>query len=164
MRQPVKVMLTVMAATSAVAACAVSTVGAGDGPGRSAVAASCPSEAEAGMLALDAFMTGWNSKNEATWEASLHFPHVRLAGGRTTVLPAPGGQRGVFERMSAQGWDHSAWLSRELVQCGPNKAHFATVFARYRADGGEISRFASLYIVEKRNGKWAVSARSSFAE
>lgn len=127
------------------------------------LAATCPAEAAAGLAALDAFMTGWNSKDEAKWEASLHFPHVRLAGGRTTVLSAPGGQRGIFEHMAKQGWDRSAWVSRELVQCGRDKAHFATVFVRYRADGSEISRFASLYIVENRGGRWAVSARSSFA-
>ena len=38
-----------------------------------------------------------------------------------------------------------------------------TTFVRYRADNSEMSRFDSLYIVELKNGRWALTARSSFA-
>jgi hypothetical protein len=34
---------------------------------------------------------------------------------------------------------------------------------RYRKDGSELSRFDSLYIVEFKNGRWGLTARSSFA-
>jgi hypothetical protein len=34
---------------------------------------------------------------------------------------------------------------------------------RYDADGNEIARFNSLYIVTNVEGRWAIKARSSFA-
>jgi hypothetical protein len=36
-------------------------------------------------------------------------------------------------------------------------------FTRYRADNSVIGRYRSLWIVTKRDGAWAVAARSSFA-
>ena len=38
-----------------------------------------------------------------------------------------------------------------------------TTFVRYRADGSVLSKFDSLYIVEFKNNRWALTARSSFA-
>ena len=52
---------------------------------------------------------------------------------------------------------------RKVVQCDATKAHMLTTFVRYRADGSEMSRFNSLYIVENKDGRWALTARSSFA-
>jgi hypothetical protein len=38
-----------------------------------------------------------------------------------------------------------------------------TAFVRYRKDGSVLSQFDSLYIVEFKNDRWALTARSSFA-
>lgn len=122
----------------------------------------CPAYAPA-FEVTDRFMETFNARDMAGWEATYHFPHVRIASGTVTILPSAGTRSDTFERLAATGWDHSAWISREVVQCGPDKAHLATVFARYRADGSELSRFDSLYIVELKNGHWGITGRSSFA-
>jgi hypothetical protein len=41
--------------------------------------------------------------------------------------------------------------------------HFDVQFTRYRADDSAIGSYRSLYIVTRREGKWAIAVRSSFA-
>lgn len=116
------------------------------------------------MSTLDAFMETFNSRDVAAWEGTFAFPHVRIAGGQVTVQANAGeGVERLFERLGETGWDYSAWISRDLVQCGDEKIHFATEFARYRADGSELARFQSLYVMTLVDGEWRVRARSSFA-
>lgn len=115
------------------------------------------------MNITDRFMETFNARDMAGWEATYHFPHIRIASSDVSILPEAGMRADTFERLAATGWDHSAWISREVIQCGPEKAHLATVFARYREDGSELSRFQSLYIVEYKNDRWGITGRSSFA-
>ena len=42
--------------------------------------------------------------------------------------------------------------------------HLDVQFTRYRADNSVIGSFRSLWIVTKADGRWAVAARSSFAD
>jgi hypothetical protein len=111
----------------------------------------------------DKFMVTFNARDQAAHEETYHFPHVRIASGRVTVIPNTGTGRDTFPRLIAQGWDHSAWADRQIVQCEAAKAHMLTTFIRYRADNSVLSQFDSLYIVELKNGKWGITARSSFA-
>lgn len=122
----------------------------------------CPAYAPA-YAVTDAFMTAFNAKDAEAWGATFHFPSVRLASSATTVINSAADLESSFARLEATGWHHSAWAMREVVQCEPAKAHMLTTFVRYRADGSELSRFDSLYIIEQRAGRWAVAARSSFA-
>lgn len=118
----------------------------------------------AAMGVLDAFMEAFNARELGAWEASYHFPHFRMADGRLTVLEAAG-QRSetLFDALAETGWHHSAWLSREVVQVGADKVHVAVEFARYRADGSELARYQSLYVITRENGRWGIRGRSSFA-
>lgn len=111
----------------------------------------------------DDFMRTFNTKDAQQYGAVFHFPSVRIASGNVRILNGPEDLEQGFATLGAQGWDHSAWLARKVVQCGPTKAHMLTTFARYRADKTLISQFDSLYIVEFKNGRWGLTARSSFA-
>jgi hypothetical protein len=51
----------------------------------------------------------------------------------------------------------------KMIQSGPDKVHFAVEFIRYDAEGKEIGRFPSLYVVTLKDGHWGVHGRSSFA-
>ncbi len=118
------------------------------------------------MQVLDAFMTAFNARDEVAWTDTLHFPHLRVASGVTRLDPSAEAMRESFdfEQFSAQfDWHHSAWLSRRVIQSGPEKVHVAVRFARYREDGSVSAEFDSLYIVALRQGRWAVAGRSSFA-
>ena len=51
---------------------------------------------------------------------------------------------------------------RKIVR--PAKVDLDVRFTRYRADNSAIGAFRSLSIVTRDDGRWAVAARSSFAD
>lgn len=122
--------------------------------------------ADAALASMDRFLTAFNARDMSAWADTLLYPHVRLAGGKVTVYP----DRDAFiagnhlDALAAgEGWDHSTWDSRRVVQESNDKVHIAAVFSRYRADGTRYASYQSLYVVEQVDGKWGIRARSSFA-
>lgn len=118
------------------------------------------------MRVLDDFMAAFNARDSKALTETLHFPHVRIASGTTRLTATPEAMISDFDfdQFANQfDWHHSAWLSRDIVQSGPDKVHIVVRFARYRADGSLSAEFDSLYIVARRNGLWAIVGRSSFA-
>ena len=61
-------------------------------------------------------------------------------------------------------WHHSGWDFRKAIAAGAAKVHLDVQFTRYRADNSVIGSFRSLWIVIEDGGRWAVAARSSFAD
>lgn len=117
----------------------------------------------AAQACLDVFMTAFNARDVAAFEATFNFPSVRLASGTLTLIE-PGYHRPeMFARGALAEWDHSAWKRREVIHAGPDKVHIDTRFERYRADGSLIGGFDSVYVVTRENGHWGVKCRSSFA-
>lgn len=149
---------TMLSTASMLGAC--STLGLGGVSDREF--ASCPAYQPAYQV-TDDFMRTFNAKDADAWGQTFHFPSVRIASGAVRIINSPADLESAFPSLVGQGWDHSAWASRRVVQCDDTKAHMLTTFVRYRADGSEMSRFNSLYIVEFKNGRWALTARSSFA-
>lgn len=143
----------------AMAAAGCTTVGGAAGDSRFA---SCAAYAPAYKV-TDDFMRTFNSRDAEAWGSTFHFPSVRIASNTVRIINGPQDLENSFPALVAQGWDRSDWAMREVVQCGPDKAHMLTTFVRYRADGSVLSQFNSLYIVEFKNGRWALTARSSFA-
>jgi hypothetical protein len=146
-----------MAAITALAACTTTPAAQGDSQ-----FASCAAYKPAYDV-TDEFMRTFNTKDAEAWGATFHFPSVRIASNTVRIINAPADLENSFTTLEAQGWHHSAWAARRIVQCGPTKAHMLTTFVRYRADNSVLSQFDSLYIVEFKNNRWALTARSSFA-
>jgi len=123
--------------------------------------------ADAALAAMDRFLVAFNARDVGAWADTLLYPHVRFAGGHVTLYPDRAAFIAAGSRLDAlatgEGWDHSTWDSRDVVQESPTKVHIATVFSRYRADGTRYASYQSLYIVEQVDGKWGIRARSSFA-
>jgi hypothetical protein len=53
--------------------------------------------------------------------------------------------------------------ARRLVQSPDDKLHFLVQFTRYNNEDKAMVSCESLYILTKRNNRWGVQARSSFA-
>ena len=125
-----------------------------------------PDEAAIGAAfsVLDRFMEALNARDEATLLATLHFPHYRLAGGRMRVWDKPGGLPWRFSRPCRCGPAPQRLGFRKVIAAGKAKVHLDVQFTRYRADNSVIGSFRSLWIVTKADGRWAVAARSSFAD
>lgn len=123
-------------------------------------------EAIAGaMAAMDAFMLGFNARDPDAWAASLNYPHVRFASGTVTVWDSAEefAKTRAFETLPRTGWDHSHWLTRDVVLVSPLKVHIATVFQRFNGDNQVLGTYESLYIVTQVDGHWGTQARSSLA-
>jgi hypothetical protein len=125
-----------------------------------------PDEAAVGaaLAVLDRFMAALNAGDEESLLATLHFPHYRLAGGSMRVWDQPGPYLSGFLARAGSEWHHSAWDFRKVIAAGAAKVHLDVQFTRYRADNSAIGSFRSLWIVTKDGGRWAVAARSSFAD
>jgi hypothetical protein len=118
------------------------------------------------MASLDEFMLTFNSRDPVAWAGTLNYPHVRFASGTVTIWHTAeefaAGES--FERLAAVGWDHSRWISRDVVLVSPGKVHVNTVFQRFNANNEPIGTYESLYIVTRdSNGHWGTQARSSLA-
>ena len=85
------------------------------------------------MQVLDSFMYSFNARDIESLSETLNYPHVRIAGGKVTVWDTKEeySATNVFNRLTATGWDHSAWLSIDVVLVSKNKVHISTVFQRY---------------------------------
>jgi hypothetical protein len=118
----------------------------------------------AGMDVLDRFLAALNARDETALLAAMHFPHYRLAGVTMRVWKEPDHSylAGFYAR-AGEGWHHTDWDFRRVVVAGPEKVHFDVQFTRRRADNSLIGSYRSLYIVTRRDGVWAIAARSSFA-
>ena len=112
---------------------------------------------------LDAFMTAFNARDIAAYEATFNFPHVRFASGQVTVITPGYHKPEMFTRGALTEWDHSAWARREVIHAGADKVHIDTRFTRYRKDGSVLSAFDSIYIVTRQDGRWGIQGRSSYA-
>ncbi len=117
------------------------------------------------MQALDEFMLHFNARDPNAWAGTLNYPHVRFASGSVTVWETREefAQTSAFERLPLTGWDHSHWLSRNVILASPGKVHIDTVFQRFNERNEVIGTYQSLYIVTLVNGHWGTQARSSLA-
>jgi len=118
----------------------------------------------AALAVLDCFMAALNAGDELALLATLHFPHYRLAGVRMRVWDQPRSYLGDFLARASADWHHSEWDFRKVISDGEAKVHLDVQFTRYRVDNSVIGSFRSLWIVTKADGRWAVAARSSFAD
>jgi len=117
------------------------------------------------MQVLDSFMYSFNTRDMNSWSETLNYPHVRIAGGKVTVWDTKEeySATNIFNRLTATGWDHSAWVSRDVVLVSKNKVHISTVFQRYDKNNNPMKKYQSLYVVTNDEGHWGVQARSSLA-
>ncbi len=116
------------------------------------------------MNVLDSFMAALNAYDAGAMDATMHFPHLRFAGGQMKVYEAPGSNpMDLFHRLRTEdSWKYSRWDERELIQFNDKKAHYALSYTRYRDDDSVIGVYESLYILTLVEGVWGIQARSSF--
>lgn len=120
----------------------------------------------AAMAVTDYFMTAFNRRDIAAITESFNFPHYRLGGqsGPTTLATAADYSLDRFDQATAaDGWHHSEFDYRRVVQADDGKVHLELRFTRYRDDNSEIGSYPSLWVVTNQDGHWGIQMRSSFA-
>lgn len=112
---------------------------------------------------LNEWMDALNRHDGAAMEALMRFPHVRVADNRVVVYEAGNSPMDLFRRLKDEdGWHHSAWTRKELVQSSSRKAHYAVQYTRFREDGSVIGTYDSLYVFTCVESEWKLQCRSSF--
>jgi hypothetical protein len=108
-------------------------------------------------------MEALNARDQSALVATLHFPHHRLTARGLQTWTTPDGYLSDFLARAGDGWARSAWNFVSVVAASPDKVHLDVEFTRYRADGSEIARYRSLWVITRDNDRWAAALRSSFA-
>jgi hypothetical protein len=141
---------------------AVTIVGAGRVHTQSPLGAeSVALRTQAALMALDRYLETWNSRDPRLWATSLNFPHVRPGAGafrlsHNTEEYVAGID---FEQTASTGWDHTEWVSRDVVQVGVDKIHAAATWQRYTKEGRPLATSAITYVITNQNDRWGVQAR-----
>lgn len=118
---------------------------------------------DAAQAVLDAHFRALNAGDETALEATLHFPHFRLAGGRMQIWEAPGHYLRDFHARAGHEWRRSRLTRREVVAASTEKVHIDVAFTRHRDDDSRIGEYRSLWVIARVDGRWAAQLRSSFA-
>ena len=118
--------------------------------------------------AIEAFFKTFNEHDHEGNLKTLHFPHIRINGaGNVSILQSPDRARSLDVALAylteTEGWDHSTLDSVEIIDKSDVKVHFRIQFSRYKADGAKYAVHKSLWVVTKKEGRWGIQARSSFA-
>ncbi|QOG22005.1 MULTISPECIES: hypothetical protein [Bradyrhizobium] len=118
-----------------------------------------------GCAYLDEFMKAFNSRDAVAWAKTVHYPHIRIAGGQVQIWNTPeeyAQSNDARQLAEASTWARSAWTYRKLVQKSDDKLHFVTRFTRYDANDKPILSADSLYVIVKKDGRWGALVRSSY--
>ena len=116
---------------------------------------------QAALLALDRYLETWNSRDPRIWATSLQFPHVRPGAGPFKVSHNTDEYvAGIdFEQTASTGWDHTEWVSREVLQIDVDKVHAAATWQRYTKEGRPLATSAVTYVITNQQDRWGVQAR-----
>ena len=131
-----------------------------------ATCAAPPVNSSAAIAVMHDFLAAFNARDEVAWAQTLHFPHVRVAGGEVIVYANEAefiAAMDLDKFAASTSWNHSTWDEMNVVQASAGKVHITVRFSRFNSGGDKISSYRSLYVVENIGGRWGVRVRSSFA-
>lgn len=117
----------------------------------------------AARAAVEAYFEALNSLDHEAWAATLNYPHVRVAGGTVEMWETAEEYLAGLQPGRQRTWFHTGLDSMDVVQVGANGANVALQFSRHNSEGETMSSYEAVYLVTRRDGRWAVQARSSFA-
>lgn len=127
------------------------------------------SEEERGaLLAVDEYFNAFNARDPERFAKSLHYPHMRVAGNGAPTLWhvwEDFAARTDFNAIATKGnWERTNLDWKRAIQTGKDKVHVMVGYTRYNPQKQPILSEESLYVVTRRDGRWAIQMRSSFLE
>lgn len=114
----------------------------------------------AAQEAVQAFYDAWNSRDIEAVRATQHFPHVTFAPDEVIVRQGEAEYESPFERLDAEGWDHSTIEAWRVVWSTDDRAFVEIQYSRYRADGTRYREGTMIYGVTEQNGHWGIQFRT----
>lgn len=120
----------------------------------------------AAKAAVESYIEGFNARDSERMADAFHFPHIRLAKGRFTIVDSREQfierQDAVSALLAEEGWSHTVLESIAAVHAGDDKVHLDIEYTRRSSDGVAYTRFETLWIATLMNGRWGIQFRSSF--
>lgn len=126
-----------------------------------------PAAEAAARQALVAFMTEWNTGNDANLRRAMNFPFVTVPGGGALIVDrrAEDFSQGFDGLRTREGWDRSSfdYDSLSVVKSSAEKVHLELGFSRYKADGTPYLSSRAFYVVTKQDDHWGLQLRTGAA-
>lgn len=113
--------------------------------------------------AVERYFEELNALDPQGLAATLHFPHVRLGASGLEFWRDEEEFLSGTEPGRQRTWRLTTIEAIEPIQVGATGANFAIRFARVNASGEALSTYDAVFLVTRRDSKWAVQARSTFA-
>lgn len=113
--------------------------------------------------AVESYVEGLNSLDPQALAATLHFPHVRLGASGLEFWRDEEEFLSGTEPGRQRTWRLTTLESIKPIQMGATGANFAIRFVRVNSQGETLSAYDAVFLVTRRDSKWAVQARSTFA-
>ncbi len=124
-------------------------------------------DAKSAIEALHTFMEAFNSLDKDRIVATLHFPHAVHSDGNDPTLYADGDEFWGFLKpqlanmKDREGWAYSTLDAVEVANETPNTIHVLVTFSRRNAAGDAYGVAKGLWVVTKKNERWALQVRST---
>ena len=122
------------------------------------------------QIAINIITENINKLNEGNQQGLLdlfHIPHIRISESDMLVYNSreelENEYLSDFYNRAGNDWHHTVLDWTEPIHASDNKAHIFIQWSRYTETNDLITSQRSLWIVNDRNGRWGVQARSSFA-
>ena len=114
---------------------------------------------------IEAFFKAFNARDNVALKKTLNYPHVRINEAGSVNVWKDASEAGTnFDGLAKnEGWARSSLDSVTMRQNDEVKVHFEVVFSRYKADGTKYATYQSLWVSTRKDGRWGIQARSSFA-
>jgi hypothetical protein len=121
---------------------------------------------EEARAAARRWMDAVNAVDDEGLLANAHVPHVRIQGTNVIVFEtAEDLARRTLHvtQRNTEPWARTDFDRLDPVHATAEKVHFAVTFSRFDHEGRRYASYDSLWIVARKDGRWGVLARSSFA-
>lgn len=125
------------------------------------------SYAKFALEALHKFFNAFNKVDKNEIVQTLHFPHAVHSDSNDPVLYRNGDEiwevlKPQFSNMQKlEGWVHSTLDYTKIVNETPNTVHVLTEFSRRNASGDAYGVARGVWVVTKKNERWALQVRST---
>ena len=108
-----------------------------------------------------------NEGNEQGLLDLFHIPHIRISEADILIYNSrqelENEYLSDFRARAGEQWHHTILDWTKPIHASETKAHIFIQWSRYTEHNELITSQQSLWIVNQRDGKWGVQARSSFA-
>lgn len=121
------------------------------------------SETDPARQAVEEFFTALNSLDPQALAGTLHFPHVRLGASGLEFWRDKEEFLSGTEPGRQRTWRLTSAESIEPIQVGSAGVNLAVRFLRQNSSDETLSSYEAVFLVTRRDSKWAIQARSTFA-